>query len=63
MRKRKEFFPVAVGVRIDQPTMGWLEQRADEARMPVSTYVRHLIDQPVRRDLRQKAKVSGGRDE
>ena len=53
VRKRKIFFDNVLGVRVDGPTMGWLERHADEARVPVSTYVRHLIEQQARRDLRQ----------
>jgi hypothetical protein len=57
VRKRKIFFDNVLGVRVDGPTMGWLEQHADEARMPVSTYVRHLIEVQARHDRPQKTEV------
>jgi hypothetical protein len=62
MRKRKTYFPNVLGVRVDTPTMGWLEQHADQARMPVSTYVRHLIERQAKRDLPQTAEVQDGQD-
>ena len=59
----KGYFPIAMGVRIDQATMLWMGSAADRQRMAVSTYVRHLIEEQAMRDLRQKAEVSGGQEE
>lgn len=53
MRKRKDYFPCTLGTRVDQPTMSWLEREADKARMPVSTFVRSLIEAEAKRDVRQ----------
>jgi hypothetical protein len=53
MRKRKDYFPCTLGTRVDQPTMIWLEREADKARMPVSTFVRSVIEAEAKRDVRQ----------
>jgi predicted HicB family RNase H-like nuclease len=54
MRKRKDYFPIAVGVRIDEATRSWLESAADQQRMSLSRYVRQLLEREAQRDLLQE---------
>jgi hypothetical protein len=37
-------------VRVDTPTMSWLEQHVERARVAVSTDVRHVIERAARQD-------------
>ena len=53
MLARKIWLPNQIGVRLDAQRLAWLQQRAEEARMTVSAYVRQLIEREARRDLRK----------
>ena len=51
MLTRKAWLPHHIGVRLDEQTVAWVEQRATDARMSVSRYVREILEREAQRDL------------
>ena len=60
MRLRKVYQVKQIGVRLPEDTLAWLEQRADQERLPPSTLVRVWIEAEAKRDLLQKDRGNGG---
>lgn len=50
--------PVQVGVRLSPRHKAWITARADEASIPVSTWIRIMIAREARKDL-VKGEVPG----
>jgi hypothetical protein len=53
------YLPVQIGVRLTPRLKAYLDRRADEEEMCVSTLVRTLIEREAKRDLQQTIEVQG----
>jgi hypothetical protein len=50
----KAYLPVQIAVRLPAPLKTWCERRADERDMSVSAFIRRLVEEEARRELRRE---------
>jgi hypothetical protein len=53
-------YPDVIYVRMSRPVREWLDDRASQAGVPMSTYARHVLEREANRDLQRSEVADGG---